>query len=116
MEAKALANRATALHQVVFDSVEEVTNKEQLMGVAQNRITSLLVRQSEASLSDFDALEGCVVDQNYGFAQDSNYEGSESRCLCVADNICNKAGQAHGGEFCSIVSSATCMAPKNEKE
>jgi len=109
LQAKELANRATALHQVVFDSVEQVTNKDNLMSVAQNRITSLLMRQSEASLSDFDALEGCN-------GQAKDYSGSEARCLCVVDNICSKAGQGHGGEYCSIVSSATCMSPKNEKE
>jgi hypothetical protein len=109
MQAKELANRATALHQVVFDSVEKVTNKDKLMSVAQNRITSLLMRQSEASLSDFDALEGCTE-------QAKDYSGAEARCLCVADNICSKAGQAHGGDYCSIVSSSTCMSPKNEKE
>jgi hypothetical protein len=108
MQAKELASKATALHQEVFDSVDQVTNKEQLMSVAQNRITSLLMRQSEASLNDFNALEGC--DNGEGYA------GAEARCLCVADNICNKSGQARGGEYCSIVSSATCMSPQNKKE
>merc|ERR1719231_1154653 len=108
MQAKELANKATNLHQEVFESVEAVTNKEVLMSVAQNRITSLLMRQSEASLSDFNALEGCDNEQSYA--------GAEARCLCVADNICNKAGQARGGEYCSMVSSATCMSPQNKKE
>jgi hypothetical protein len=108
MQAKDLASKATTLHQEVFDSVEQVTDKDLLMSVAQNRITSLLMRQSEASLSDFNALEGC--------SNDRGYAGAEARCLCVADNICNKSGQARGGEYCSIVSSATCMSPQNKKE
>merc|ERR1719313_2714442 len=108
MEAKQLASKASELHQEVFDSIEQVSNKEQLMSVAQNRITSLLMRQSEASLSDFNALEGCDTKQSYA--------GAEARCLCVADNICNKSGQARGGEYCSLVSSATCMSPQNKKE
>jgi len=109
MQAKELANRATALHQVVFDSLEKVHNKDMLMGVAQNRITSLLMRQSEASLADFDSMDGCT-------AQAKDYSGAEARCLCVVDNICSKAGHSHGGDYCSIVSSATCMSPKNERE
>jgi len=109
LQARELSNRATVLHQTVVESVEKVDNKDKLMAVAQNRITSLLMRQSEATLGDFDALEGCT-----GAAKD--YSGAESRCLCVADNVCSKAGQAHHGDYCSLVSSATCMAPKNDKE
>jgi len=108
MQAKELASKATTLHQEVFDSVEQVSNKEQLMSVAQNRITALLIRQSEETLSDFNALEGCENEKTYA--------GIEARCLCVADNICQKSGQAQGGEYCSIVSSATCMSPQNKKE
>jgi hypothetical protein len=109
MQAKDLASKASDLHEVVFESVEKVTDKDKLMSVAQNRITSLLMRQSEASLSDFNALEGCRADA-------SDYLSAEARCLCVADNICNKAGQTNGGDYCSIVSSATCMSPQNKKE
>lgn len=109
MQAKDLASKAQTLHQQVFESVEKAANKEKLMSVAQNRITSLLMRQSEAALADFDSLEGCT-----GEAKD--YSGAEARCLCVADNICSKTQQAKDGEYCSVVSSATCMAPKNAKE
>merc|ERR1719311_762272 len=62
MQAKDLSTRATALHQVVFDSIDKVHNKPELMSIAQNRITSLLMRQSEATFSDFDALEGCTME------------------------------------------------------
>merc|ERR1719262_1234251 len=108
-QANELAKRSQDLHKEVFESLDKIANKAQLMSVAQNRITSLLMRQSEETLKDFDSLEGCAESAN-------DYKGAEARCLCVADNICHKAGQDTAGKTCSVVASATCMSPKDDNE
>jgi hypothetical protein len=108
-EAVHLAKRARHLHNNVYTAVEQVSNKAQLMGVAQNRITSLLMRQAEETIKDFDALEGCTDSAK-------DFSGAQMRCLCVADNICHKMEQESSGNTCSIVSSSTCMVPNKEEE
>merc|ERR1719331_3807064 len=104
-----LHQRTSHLHKRIFHTVDQAHNKAALLTVAQNRITSLLMRQAEATIKDFDALDGCS-----DAAKD--FSGAMSRCLCVADNICHKTQKASTGTTCSIVSSSTCMAPKNSEE
>lgn len=113
-EAQDLAKKAQGIHQDIVASIalaEEHFSEYPvpLMSVAQNRITSLMIRQAEASLENFDALDGCT-------GPTKDYEGAESRCLCVVDNICSRVGHSQGGGYCSIVSTATCMSPKDEME
>jgi hypothetical protein len=100
-EVMGLAQRGKDLHNEIFASIDQAHNKATLLGVAQNRITSLLMRQAEATIKDFDALEGCT-----DAAKD--FSGAMTRCLCVTDNICHK--MQHSGNTCSIVSSSTCMS------
>jgi len=108
-QATDLASRGRNLHTQLYSAVETASNKAALMSVAQNRITSLLMRQAEETLKDFDALDGCTE-----AAKD--FSGAESRCLCVADNICHKMEHSKSGNLCSVVSSSTCMVPTTQEE
>jgi len=104
-----LHQRTSHLHKRIFHTVDQAHNKAALLTVAQNRITSLLMRQAEATIKDFDALDGCTDSAK-------DFSGAMSRCLCVAGNICHKMQHASTGDTCSIASSTTCMAPQNSEE